>query len=343
LNDNEKIFILNGILDTINIILKIKNINTNNYMKIYDDYAELVDHVKYNMETNKNIHSINQHAKQWQNTFINIICERINYFNMHILSNIFEHISKFNWEYNINEIMQNEFKQNNDTTVKKMCSTVSTQYINKINFLFKSLTSKIKLLENYKMNISEIIKKYQNNSKNNLISYKQNTTKSNFLIKKLFKLYLPVKQPHYDYMFSNLTENNDKIIYGDNKVITITESNIKSTIFYMDNSINFRCPIRWIKTYAPNIGSEDKTDPNHMFSFALDNILENITCYQQTANDCYHNNKKNILFYFNGLLEYDGEVQTGCYEYFINSYGTLFHRMFRPWTTLPDNIKQIIK
>ena len=45
------------------------------------------------------------------------------------------------------------------------------------------------------------------------------------------------------------------------------------------------------------------------------------------------------MLYFYGQCRIDGEMQFGCFEYFINSYGTLFHRMFRIYDALPVDVK----
>lgn len=42
------------------------------------------------------------------------------------------------------------------------------------------------------------------------------------------------------------------------------------------------------------------------------------------------------------MIEYMGIVETGCYEYFINSNGTLFHRMFKIWKALPEYVIKMI-
>ena len=77
LDETEKLFILNGLADTIGIILKIKNIKWSNYLEIYNEYCELIDLIKYNLHTNKNIYSIGHSENNWTCTFINVICEKI--------------------------------------------------------------------------------------------------------------------------------------------------------------------------------------------------------------------------------------------------------------------------
>ena len=79
-----------------------------------------------------------------------------------------------------------------------------------------------------------------------------------------------------------------------------------------------------------------------MFPFALDNLLEKFLCVFIETKDPNHNGN-NLLCYFNGMIEHNNEIETGCYEYFINSNGTLFHRMFRPWSLLPNNVKKMLK
>ena len=80
-------------------------------------------------------------------------------------------------------------------------------------------------------------------------------------------------------------------------------------------------------------------------SFSLQqsyNLLEKFPCVYIESKDPNHNGN-NLLCYFNGMIEHNNEIETGCYEYFINSNGTLFHRMFRPWSLLPNNVKKMLK
>ena len=54
-----------------------------------------------------------------------------------------------------------------------------------------------------------------------------------------------------------------------------------------------------------------------MFSFALDNLLEIFLCvYEETKYPNYNGN--NLIYYLKGIIEYNDEIKTGCYEYFIN-------------------------
>jgi hypothetical protein len=62
-----------------------------------------------------------------------------------------------------------------------------------------------------------------------------------------------------------------------------------------------------------------------------------------TVDDPTHDSGYNKLMYFYGIIQYNGIIETGCYEYFINSYGTLFHRMFRPYGSLQKDIRNKLK
>lgn len=355
-NITNKLFILNGILETNKIILKLFSLTNKNYSSLIENFSNLYFSITDTLIYDDEIKKIHNNFYDWIDSFINIICDRVDYYNMFNLKKIFEYIFKLYYQIPDDEIsdldnfIENKFMPKN--------------YIKKINNVFKLFGDKKKLLEEYEKELLLIIDKHKNNMSNEItVSIGKKILNQNIVIKKLFKLFWPEKQPHYEYMYDSIVNNHDKIIICDNKynnnniysvnnfiksfnidknksnIIVISKNKIKSTIFY-NPDINISP--RWIKTYAPNIGKEEKNDPNHMFSFALDNLLEKIPCIYVETKDTNHDGL-NLMCYFSGMLEFNGEIQTGCYEYFINTNGTLFHRMFRTWTSLPPSVKKLLK
>lgn len=159
----------------------------------------------------------------------------------------------------------------------------------------------------------------------------------------LFKMKWPVKLPQYDYIYSSIVHNNDTIELRDNKLVLHGNTGSSSHIYIIDE---FSKPTVWFKSYAPNICKAGKTDENHTFSFALDSELYKYPCIERKVADPVHKGMHDHLLYFYGeLLIKHGtneERIIGCYEYFLNGYRTLFHRLFRPYNSLPNNIKKLL-
>jgi ankyrin repeat protein len=164
----------------------------------------------------------------------------------------------------------------------------------------------------------------------------------------LFKLNWPIRLKHYDFMMDKLINIKDVCIKNSSQLSVATTDNIISTIFSFPG---FTKPSIWFKSYAPNIGRLDKCDDNHMFSFMLDSKLRDWPCIEKRVIDPIHINKYDKLFYFYGEFETKENLAKhrteavkvrGCYEYFINGYNTLFHRFFRPYDTLPVDIKKLL-
>jgi ankyrin repeat protein len=336
-NLSNKLVILNGVLETIRILSKLSNLSFKNYTLFNKNFENLYGNISSALNSDSEIKKIHNNFYDWVDKFINIICDKIEYYNMHNIKKIFEYVCKLYWE-----IPDDEDDEQNYIISNKF---VPKQYVKKINNIFKLFELKKTQLDEYEKDILLIINKYINNSSNEIIiRVNKKIQNQNIVIKKLFKLFWPDKQSHYEYMYDCIVNNDDKIIsdeknYKTKNLIVISKTNIKSTIFYNSDS---NISPRWIKTYAPNIGKEEKNDLNHMFPFVLDNLLEKFPCVYIETKDPNHNGN-NLFCYFNGLLEFNNEIETGCYEYFINSNGTLFHRMFRPWTLLPNNIKKMLK
>lgn len=337
-NLTNKLVILNGILETIRILSKLSSLSYKNYTSFYDNFENLYENISNAINCDEEIKEIHNNFYDWVDSFINIICDKIDYYSMFNIKKIFEYICKLYWE-----IPDDEDEDNVGIVFNKFNPKL---YIKKINNIYKLFGDKKESLNEYEKEILLIIDKHKNNSLNEItVRVNKKILNQNIVIKKLFKLFWPDKQPHYEYMYDSIVNNQDKIIVSDDKcknksnIIVITKNKIKSTIF--NNNDSTIAP-RWIKTYAPNIGKEEKNDPRHMFSFALDNLLEKFPCVYVETKDPNHNGN-NLMCYFNGMIEYNNEIETGCYEYFINSNGTLFHRMFRQWSTLPNNIKKLLK
>ena len=159
--------------------------------------------------------------------------------------------------------------------------------------------------------------------------------------KSLFKLCWPVKLRHYDKMLNLLT--NPVHTYQDlgDKLLIFDGDNLIARIYRLNN-IRIKFGSRWIRFYAPNIGSYDKNDQNHTFPFILDHLLEKWPCIEKRVIDPTHYLGSDLLIYFYGELLIDGKMVDGCFEYFINSFNTIFHRMFREYDALSPKIKDLI-
>lgn len=193
--------------------------------------------------------------------------------------------------------------------------------------------------ENLTKNITKNITNCYQDDKNNYYDSIEYITK-----KKLFKLYFPVKQDHYDNVYKSLLtspkyDNNSNFInfsYNE-KIFTIFKNfTISQTCKY--NQI-FKKPTRWIKYYAPNIGKDDKWDFYHEIPFWIDNVLCQFNCYEEEIDDVNNKNMKSKLFYFNGIIQIENYITRGVFEYFINGTGTIFHRMFRQFHKLSPQMQ----
>ena len=222
-------------------------------------------------------------------------------------------------------------------------SHLRSKYINQIKNNASDYKEKISLIKGFITIIQSLINKYKNEdqtatfNKSSIKVVRADANENNKVIKALFKLYFPVKQKHYDYMYDSLINNNDIISISDDKLTVTTSNDVKSIVFKTKNGI---IPPKWINTYASNIGSEQKDDYNHSFSFLLDKELEKWPCIMMNSKDPLHKGGSNTLLYFHGVIQYGKHIETGCYEYFLNSNGTLFHRLFRPYNSLPANIRK---
>jgi ankyrin repeat protein len=349
---NNKKFVLEGLLESIRILIKLSSINYKQYYIVYENFENLYENVSSGIKNYEEIKKINSDYESWIEEFSNIICDRIDFHCLLTIKKIFECVFNLYWEIPD----EDQYDLDSETDILNAVF-VPKHYVKKLNSMYKQIKEKKSLFEDYEKELVLIIDKYENDVNKNLVVYKdKHLIEQDVIIKKLFKLYFPIKQPHYEYVYHNIIHNTDKIISSpnsniksnwsnnrinktDKNIIVESENKIKSTIFYCSDN---KVPSKWIKTYAPNIGKEEKTDQNHMFPFSLDMLLETFPTVEIETIDSVHG-WTNHMYYFSGIMEYDGDMETGCYEYFINSNGTLFHRMFRPWTNLPENIKKMIK
>ncbi len=141
----------------------------------------------------------------------------------------------------------------------------------------------------------------------------------------LTKLYHSAEKDHYDSMYDNLLTSEYYYKFSKNNILIKKNKDIIGKVFNIETSF----PSTWFRYYAPNIGSVEKRDVYHMFPFILDSILDKYNCIEKSSVDINNPDKNNTLLFFPGLLIIDGIKKIGYYEYFINSNGTLFHRLFR--------------
>jgi ankyrin repeat protein len=338
-----KLVILYGLYYSVKIINEISVINNIKTCSVMLNYFKNIYHnITKSINQFDEIKKIKDDFYEWMNIFSSIISDRLDYHITNNLKNIFECVSKLYWKIPSDESDENVDSDKSDNNIIQL-EFEPKKYIKKIKNIFKLFSYKKQIIRDYEKEIKEIIDKYESGSvKNKFIVYDNNKFVSqDVVIKKLFKLYFPIKQPHYEYMYHSIIYNTDTVISSEPNIIVISENKIKSTIFHLTCG---KKPKYWINTYAPNIGKEEKTDLYHMFPFILDSMLYNYNCI---CIESYNNNNhvKEIYYkyYYYGLIEYNGIVETGCYEYFINSFGTLFHRMFKKWDVVPENVIKMIK
>jgi len=341
---NNKLVILRGLKECIKIINKISGINMNgkSYIPILECFKNLHHNIINSINEYEEIKNIKDDFYGWINIFSSIISEKLDYHITNNLKKIFEHVSKLYWKIPDDDDVDDENTDSDKSDNKFITNEFEPKiHIKKIKNLYKLFESKKQILIAYQDEINQIINKYESGmSKNKFEVYDDKKFVSHdVVIKKLFKLYFPNKQPHYEYMYHSIVYNTDKIISLEHNIIVISDNQIKSTIFVISSETK---PKFWINTYAPNIGKEEKTDLYHMFPFILDSILAQTNCIVIEATNYNGDYGSCYKYYFYGMIEYQGVVETGCYEYFINSNGTLFHRMFKSWESLPENIIKMI-
>jgi len=339
---DNKLVVLYGLYNSIKIINKIQTIYKNNssYLSMLEHFKNLYENITNSINKYDEIKEIKDDFYEWINIFASIITDKIEYHISNNFKKIFELVSKLYWKIPDDKcICCNNSSDSDDFKCKKFNPKT---YINKIKSLYKISDEKKNILSNFEDEIKQIINKYENRMGIEKFSVYDDKKfiRQDVVIKKLFKLYFPNKQPHYESLYHSIVFNTDKVICNEPNIIVISENTIKSTIF---KSAYGNKPDIWINTYAPNIGKEEKTDLYHMFPFILDSILEYSNCIKLEANDINNDGETIDKYYFYGMIEFQGNVETGCYEYFINSNGTLFHRMFKIWDKIPENVKKMIK
>jgi hypothetical protein len=337
-----KLIILYGLYNSVKIINTISHIN-NSYkscLTMLNYFKNLYENITNSINECEEIKNIKDDFYGWTDIFSSIISDRLDYHITNNLKNIFESVSKLHWK--IPDENDEEYMDSDNSSELVLCEFEPKTYIKKIKNLYKLFAFKKQTLIDYESEIKQIIDKYETGlSKSKFIPYDDKKfITQDVVIKKLFKLYFPIKQPHYEYMYHSIVYNRDEIISSNINTIVISENKIKSTIFHL--TFGFK-PKYWINTYAPNIGKEEKTDLYHMFPFILDTMLSEYNCIGIESYNSGGNNETCYKYYFYGMLEYQGVVETGCYEYFINSNGTLFHRMFKKWESIPENVIKMIK
>ena len=67
-----------------------------------------------------------------------------------------------------------------------------------------------------------------------------------------------------------------------------------------------------------------------MFPFSLDDDIKHCSCIQIHTMDRNTQNNLALKVYFKGYIKYCDIIIKGNYEYFIDEYGVLFHRLFVP-------------
>ena len=84
---------MNGILETTRILSKLSNLSFKNYTWFYSNFENLYGNISNALNSDPEIKEIHNNFYDWVNIFINIICDKIDYYNMHNIKKIFEYIS----------------------------------------------------------------------------------------------------------------------------------------------------------------------------------------------------------------------------------------------------------
>lgn len=217
-------------------------------------------------------------------------------------------------------------------------------YVEKICMTHSSKSSKNIFSHEIKEIYDEMIEENEENEiifngKNNKTHYSYRLMNNDEIKHMLRKLSNPVKVPHYYYMYTLLLNRvminiNPKCIY----------SSIDHTEYYAIK-IKSKKPEHWFSYYGKNIGKDGKTDKFHMFPMQFDQILKTYPCITRTSENSESDDYNIIMYFYGKMIDLDqSETIYGCYEYIINSRGTLFHRFFKSMNKIPEDVvKDILK
>lgn len=188
---------------------------------------------------------------------------------------------------------------------------------------------------------------------NNLRKFKLSKYDIYHINKSLYNLCYPIRFENHDIIRDLLCETNlytkssEKITIYDNhhKIIAMVYPMKNATDNFTSNKISSKKrPTQWIKSYAPNICGEGKRDTYHMFPFILDWLLLKWSCIEKNSIDKINPGKRIFYYYFLGEIIINGQTIKGCFEYFINNNGSLFHRLFKEIDRVPQKIiNEILK
>lgn len=182
---------------------------------------------------------------------------------------------------------------------------------------------------------------------NNLRKFKLSQYDIYHINRSLSNLRYPTKLENYDLIRNLLCDTNlytksgEKITIYDNnhKTIAVVYPMKNATDNFTSNKISSKKrPTQWIKSYAPNICGEGKRDAYHMFPFVLDWLLQKWSCVEKNSMDKINPGKRIYYYYFYGEIIINGQIIKGCFEYFINNNGSLFHRLFKEIDRVPQKI-----
>lgn len=151
---------------------------------------------------------------------------------------------------------------------------------------------------------------------------------------------------HYDKLCESMIKSmDDKFEDDSNEIVINYNYNKKEVILKVFKLKTYNKPTTWFKYYARNIGCFSKPDINHNLSYFLDRILPYEQCIELNTYDKDRDKIFKCLFFVASIsTKINGKnvEKIGCIEYFIDSEGILFHRMFRPYDYLPLNVKTMI-
>jgi ankyrin repeat protein len=183
----------------------------------------------------------------------------------------------------------------------------------------------------------------------------------------LTRMIWPFTVSHYKRMYDLLFSSFDSHCLESDKFMSASIKSIESSqqIEYTIIKLKSKSPSIFFDQYGKNIGKDEKLDDFHMFPFVFDKKLSVYPCIVREVKDPTDPSGcgNNTMLYFYGKMTYQKSQETagaaeadraaetvatsetilGCYEFFINSRKTLFHRIFKPIHKLPDDVVAEIK
>ncbi|AZL90013.1 ankyrin repeat protein [Megavirus baoshan] len=335
---------INKIYDTINIIDSLLrcygfNINSNINLDLNFDMYDGNNHIDYDTGSESEINICEKNFDFYDND-LNMTMDSI-----HTILNGFNKPKKIITQTNIDTNNIDNDVNNIDLFNKDLINKSDTNLFN-ILFIDENFYDIDETQDN--INILNNKNKFCKPIKsNNLRKFKLSKYDIYHIDKSLRNLRYPIMLENHDIIKNLLhktnlyTKSSEKItIYDDyHKIITVVYPMKNTTDNFTISKISSKKrPTQWIKSYAPNICGEGKRDTYHMFPFILDLLLRKWSCIENNSIDKINPGKRIFYYYFLGEIIIKDKIIKGCFEYFINNNGSLFHRLFKKIDNVPQKI-----